>query len=465
MQRPVVEDGRYEACDVLVVGGGMAGIAAAIAAARTGARTALVEKADWLGGVGIVGATGLHSFFNIYAAHTGVERMRVVAGIAQELVDRVQAMGGGLGHVPMERGGDFVSMLTPVEPETFKLAAVQMCQEAGVRLLLHTGVDEVRATDGHVEGVVVWNKSGRSLLRASQYVDCTGDGDVAAWAGADFVHYKAGDPGAYAAGFTFRLCNVDLAALEADLDRKGLITQLAHAVKPGTSRPDLVRLGIDMRKLREMGVQDAPGYFLSSSLRPREITYCNCINYGPNDGLDAEQLTAAEVDLRAKMFRVADIFRQHFAGCEECYVAGPAPSVGQRRGRAIRCEYELSREDCTEGRRFDDQIGCFSFIDNSRYFVREGGAYGVPFRALIPRGLDNVLIAGRMMTVDLVAHNSTRNTVCCLICGQAAGTAAALAAQEGVAPAALDVQALRSRLQADGALLTPRPDPIPTEAA
>ncbi|HHX63743.1 MAG TPA: FAD-dependent oxidoreductase [Chloroflexi bacterium] len=465
MQRPVVEDGRYEACDVLVVGGGMAGIAAAIAAARTGARTALVEKAGWLGGVGIVGATGLHSFFNIYAAHTGVERMRVVAGIAQELVDRVQAMGGGLGHVPMERGGDFVSMLTPVEPETFKLAAVQMCQEAGVRLLLHTGVDEVRATDGHVEGVVVWNKSGRSLLRASQYVDCTGDGDVAAWAGADFVHYKAGDPGAYAAGFTFRLCNVDLAALEADLDRKGLITQLAHAVKPGTSRPDLVRLGIDMRKLREMGVQDAPGYFLSSSLRPREITYCNCINYGPNDGLDAEQLTAAEVDLRAKMFRVADIFRQHFAGCEECYVAGPAPSVGQRRGRAIRCEYELSREDCTEGRRFDDQIGCFSFIDNSRYFVREGGAYGVPFRALIPRGLDNVLIAGRMMTVDLVAHNSTRNTVCCLICGQAAGTAAALAAQEGVAPAALDVQALRSRLQADGALLTPRPDPIPTEAA
>jgi hypothetical protein len=288
---------------------------------------------------------------------------------------------------------------------------------------------------------------------------------VAAWAGADFVHYKAGDPGAYAAGFTFRLCNVDLAALEADLDRKGLISQLAHAVKPGTSRPDLVRLGIDMRKLREMGVENAPGYFLSSSLRPREITYCNCINYGPNDGLDVDQLTAAEVDLRAKMIEVADMFRQQFAGCEECYVAGPAPMAGQRRGRAIRCEYELSEDDCTEGRQFDDQIGCFSFIDNSRYFVRDGGAYGIPFRALVPRGLDNVLIAGRMMTVDLVAHNSTRNTVCCLMCGQAAGTAAALAAQAGVNPSALDVERLRQTLQQDGALLTPRPDPVEGDAS
>jgi hypothetical protein len=139
MQLPMVNEGRYEPCDVLVLGGGMAGIAAAIAAARTGARTVLVEKAGWLGGMGIVGATGLHSYFNIYAAHPGVERARVVAGIAQEIVDRVQAMGGGLGHVQMERGGDFVSMLTPVEPETFKLAAAQMCIEAGVKLLLHTG--------------------------------------------------------------------------------------------------------------------------------------------------------------------------------------------------------------------------------------------------------------------------------------------------------------------------------------
>jgi hypothetical protein len=444
----------------MVAGGGMAGIAAAIAAARNGARTLLVERAGWLGGLGITGATGLHTFFNVFDAHPGAERMRVVAGIAQELVDRVQRLGGGVGHVRMERGGDFVSMLTPVEPETFKLAAFQLCREAGVKLLLHSVVDEVRSTRGHVEAIVVWNKAGRSLIQAKQYVDCTGDGDLAAWAGAPFAHFKPGDPGAYSAGFTFRLVNLDLAAMESDLERRGLITQLAHAVKPGTSNPDLVRLGIHMGKLREAGAANAPGYFLSSSLRPREITYCNCINFGPNDGLDPEALTNAEVELRGRMFDVAEVFRKHVAGCEGCYPAGPAPSVGQRRARAIRCDYELSQADCTGAHQFDDQIGLFGFIDNAKYFVREAGAYGIPYRALIPQVLDNVLVAGRMMTVELVAHNSTRNTVCCLLCGQAAGAAAALAAAKGITPRDVDPHELRERLEAEGVLLQPRPDPV-----
>jgi hypothetical protein len=458
--QPSINETRYPAYDVVVAGGGMAGIAAALAAARTGAKTALIEQAGWLGGMGIVGATGLHSFFNIYAAHPGVERTRVVAGIAQEIVDRVQAMGGGLGHIHMERGGDFVSMLTPVEPETFKLAAARMCQEAGVHLLLKTTLDEVVAESGHVLSIVVLNKAGRSRIRAAQYIDCTGDGDLAAWAGADWLGFKPGDPGAYSAGFTFRLCNVDLAALEADLERRGLIAQLAHAVKPGTSQPDLVRLGINMRKAAEQGIQAPIRYFLSSSVRPREITYMNCINHGPNDGLDPEALTEAETDLRGKMFQVAEMFRANFAGCEQCYPAGPSPVAGQRRARAIRCDYELSQEDCTEGRQFDDAIASFAFIDNGNYFVRDGGAYGIPYRALLPIGLDNVLIAGRMMTVELVAHNSTRNTVCCLACGQAAGTAAALAAKQGITPRQVDVDDLRTKLAADGALLTPRPDPM-----
>jgi hypothetical protein len=460
MLAPTVDEGRYPEYDVVVVGGGMAGIAAAIASGRAGARTLLVEKAGWLGGMGITGATGLHSFFNIFLAHPGAERMRVVGGIAQELVDRVQQLGGGVGHVLMERGGDFVSMLTPVEPEAFKLAAARMCQEAGATLLLHTVMDEVRAADGHVESIVVWNKAGRGLVRARQYVDCTGDGDLAAWAGAEFAHFGPGDPGAYAAGFTFRLCNIDLQALEADLERQGLTTQLAHAVKPGMSRPDLVRIGIHMGRLRELGEGRAPGYFLSSSVRPRELTYCNCINYGPNDGLDADALTAAEVELRGRMFEVAELFRRRFAGCQDCYPAGPAPSVGQRRARAIRCEYELTQEDCTEGREFDDQIGCFSFIDNPRDLVRDAGAYGIPYRCLVPRDLDNVLIAGRMMTVDLPAHNSTRNTVCCLLCGQAAGTAASMAALSDRPGREVDPPALRASLAGAGALLRPDPDPI-----
>ena len=460
MIQPIVSEKHATPYDVIVAGGGMAGIAGAIAAARAGARTLLIERAGWLGGMGITGATGLHSFFNVFDACPGAQRTRVAAGIAQELVDRTQAMGGGLGHLRMERGGDFVSMLTPVEPEVFKLAAAQACLEAGVELLFHTILDEVRTTDGHIEGLVVWNKAGRSLLRAKIYIDGTGDGDLAAYAGAPFSTFQPGDPGAYSAGFTFRLSNVDLQQLEADLEQRGMISQLAHAVKPGTRQPDLVRLGIDFRQLREAGIPGAPGYFLSSSLRPREITYCNCINYGPIDGLDPAALTRAEIDLRAKMMAVADLFRANFAGCEECYPTGPSPTAGQRRGRAIHCDYELTQADCVAGRQFEDAIGCFGFIDNHHYLVENAGAYAIPYRALLPRDVDNLLIAGRMMTVDLVAHNSTRNTVACLICGEAAGTAAALAAQHSVSPRDVDVTQLQDQLRQAGALLTARPDPL-----
>ncbi len=450
---------------VLIAGGGLAGLTAALAAARTGASTVLVEQSGSLGGIGVSGATGLHTFYNIYGTAEGgvipgAERLRVVRGIPQELIDRVRAAGGGIGHIPLEKGADFVSMLTPVDPEVFRAVAARACLEAGVRLLLHTIVEDVVPGDHAIDGVVVFNKAGRRRIRARQYVDCTGDGDLAAWAGAPFVHYAAADPGAYSAGFTFRLCNVDLQALEADLARRGAIRQLAHAVKPYASRPDLVRLGIDVPRLREQGIDAPIRGFLSSSVRPREITYCNCVNYGPNDGLDADALTMAEVDLREKMLAVADMFRRHLEGCEGCYPAGAAPTVGQRRARALRAQYELTQGDCTEGTKFEDAIGCFSFIDNARFTVRDAGYYQIPYRALLPRDVDNVLMAGRMMTVDLVAHNSTRNTICCMIGGQAAGTAAAMAALDGHMPRDVDVEVLRARLRADGALLEAVPEPL-----
>lgn len=459
MKRGRINPKRYEPFDVVVVGGGMAGVAAAIAAGRAGAKIALVESAGWLGGIGITGATALHNFYNIFGAEKEAEPLRVAAGIAQELVDRVKARDGGIGHVPVEGGADYISVVTPLEPEVFKAVANQMCEEAGVHLLLHTVMDDVWASAGHIDGLVVWNKAGRSLLRAKQYIDCTGDGDLAAYAGTPFEHYKPGQTGVYWTGFTFRLGNVDLAAMEADLDKRGLIIQIAHAVKPRTSRPDIVRLGINTLKLRQEGIEEAPVYFFSTSLRPRELTFCNCINHGPTDALDPAALTAAEIYARERLLSMERFFREHIGGCREAYAAGPAPSVGPRRARGIHCDYEITLEDCVEARRFDDAIGCFGFIDHPTNRIKNAGAYNIPYRALIPKELDNALIAGRMMTTDFLAHNSTRNTVSCLICGQAAGTAAAMAAERGRSPREVDVEALRSRLRAAGVLLEPQPEP------
>jgi len=449
----MIRELEFGSFDVLIAGGGMAGIAAAIAAARNGVKTILIEKSGFLGGLGVIGATALHNFFNIFDATPGAKPIRVAAGIAQELVDRAKLLGGAIGHVHLEKGGKYISMVTPVEPEIFKVVAVRACLEAGVKLLFHTIVEQVQSTNGHIDGVVIWNKGGHGIIRAKQFIDCTGDGDLAAFAGAPFIHFKANEPGAYLAGFTFRLCNIDLERMEADLKRKNLISMLGHAIKPGMAKLDLVRIGINIRKLKFK----KSFYFYASSLRPRELTYCNCINYGPNDGLDAEMLSNAEIYMREVMLDVVNLFQKSIDGCEECYAAGAAPAVGQRRARAIHCVYELTREDCLFGKHFDDQIGCFSFIDAPGMLVKDSGAYGIPYRALIPLEVDNLLIAGRMMTPDNVAFASTRNTVCCMICGQAAGIAASLAVKNGTSPLQVNVTTLQDRLSRAGVLLKPKP--------
>ncbi len=193
-------------------------------------------------------------------------------------------------------------------------------------------------------------------------------------------------------------------------------------------------------------------------MRPRELTFCNCVNDGPRDWLRPEALTEAEVGLRSRIFEVAGFFRRTFEGCADSYPAGAAPAVGPRRARGVRCDYELTQEDVVGGARFEDQVGLFGFIDNAQFSVQDAGAYGIPYRALRPRGLDNLLIAGRMMTVELVAHNSTRNTTCCMVCGQAAGTAAALAAGRGCTTREVDADQLRDALTDAGALLRPQPE-------
>jgi len=446
----------YDEFDVLVVGGGMAGIASAIAAARNGAKTMLIEKEGYLGGLGVIGATGLHNFFNIFDRFPKTGRLRVASGVAEELLNTIKNLGGTIGHIHLEKGNKYISMLTPIEPEVFKLAAARMCLEVGVKLLLHTVGIQVKMDKGNIKGVMVWNKAGTTLIKAKQYIDCTGDGDIAANSGVPFKLFKANDKGAYPAGFTFRLCNIDLAKMEEDLKQKNLIVMLGHAVKPGLLKPELVRIGINIRKLGTKKLL----YFYASSLRPRELTYCNCINYGPIDGLDPEGLTNAEIYMRETMLEVVKIFQEKVEGCENCYAAGAAPYIGQRRSRAIHCEYELTKEDCLAGREFDDQIGCFSFIDHPGMVVQNAGAFGIPYRALIPLRVNNLLIAGRMMSPDDIAFASTRNTVCCLICGQAAGTAAAIAVKDNVPPRYIDVKFLQESLKKAGVLLKPISDPF-----
>ncbi|MFQ6132679.1 MAG: FAD-dependent oxidoreductase [Armatimonadota bacterium] len=436
--------------DVVVVGGGTAGPVAALAAARTGARTVLIERYGFLGGCCIGGATGLHSFYNIFKQEPGYSPKKIVEGIPQELVDRLTEAGGGLGHVEMERGGDFVSMLTPVDPEAFKHVVLQMLSEAGVSLLLHSLAVGAPREGQEIKAVVVESKSGREAVAGKVFVDCTGDGDVAALAGAPFRHF-AGE-GNYGVSMTFRMANIALERARDFLDERGAITQLAHAVKHGAAEPGVVRLGMSLRPWEEeRKPRGLHGRILATSTRANDLTHLNCTGYAPLDGISRDDLCKAEVELRRQVTEMAAFLKQHVGGFEGSYLVNSAVGAGVRRTRIIECLYDLTRDDVLEGRGFDSEIGRFAFIDNGQYFVRDGGSYGIPYEALVAQGVDNLLVAGRMISSDRVVHNSTRNTACCMAQGQGAGTAAAMCALEGDSPAELDVQRLRRKLKDDGA--------------
>ncbi|MDR2932061.1 MAG: FAD-dependent oxidoreductase, partial [Oscillospiraceae bacterium] len=170
--------------------------------------------------------------------------------------------------------------------------------------------------------------------------------------------------------------------------------------------------------------------------------------------VDAEDLTKAEIALRKQIAVIVDFFKKNIPGFEKCHLSWTADQACVRKSRVVDCEYDLTAQEIEDGARFDDEIALFGYHDSTPHvMIRGGGFYGVPYRALLPRGIDNLLVAGRLITTDRVAHNSTRNTVICMAEGQAVGTAAALCAHKGVKPSEIDVQLVRQTLRNDGAYL------------
>jgi hypothetical protein len=150
----------------------------------------------------------------------------------------------------------------------------------------------------------------------------------------------------------------------------------------------------------------------------------------PVSPTDRDAVSKAELELRKRQFRTLELFKKYVPGCEKAFIARTSPSVVIRRGRLISCDYDISHEDVIDARHFDDDVFVFSYHDTFNYKVKNGGTYGVPYRALCPKGIENLLVAGMLITSDRRAHQSTRNTVSCMAMGQAAGTAAALCAQK-----------------------------------
>ncbi len=439
--------------DVVVCGGGTAGFVAALAAAKEGARTTLLERHSFVGGTMINGAGPLHSFFNLFKAFPGATKQQVVKGLPQAIIERLARDGATHGHLEMDKGGNYDSVITIIDWEGFKDTAFKMLEEAGVRLLLNTIVSGVMKDGDSVSGVIIEGKSGRQAIKAKVVIDATGDGDAAALAGAGFVKKH----GTTSVGYPFGMANVDMMRLARYLEEQGMVTQLVRGQKDGRDGDDVIRLGFDLKKdPRFAAFMDKSGMWgpLGFSFHSNHFTFINTANKRNVDATDTEELTAALVELRHQVMELSRMLVAFIPGFEEAYVSWTPQHLGVRYTRAIDCEVDLSLEQIVSGARFEDEVFLYGFHDCApRIMIRDAGWYGFPYRALLPKKVEGMLVAGRLLTSDWDAHMSTRNTVSCMAQGEAAGTAAALCALSGVAPRALDTEALRARLKENGVYL------------
>lgn len=433
-----------ETYDVVVVGGGVTGIAAATCAAREGARTLLVEARPFVGGNAATGLC-LHNFVTRYGE-------QVVFGFAQEIVDELVRCGGAVGHVPY---GGFVHSVTPVDGELFRTVATELLDDAGVTIRYGAQIVDVEAEAGTVRSLVCAAKGGLRSIRASHFVDASGDADVAAAAGADFRKGHRANRKMQPISMVLRCFGTDNARIADQFAE----TAPAVATRPDHPDPFPVYFNGTFGKwndlIAELGLfpNDNHKVFFNT-VWPHHINVNASAVFGL-DGTDASALSKATVDLTRQLHRVADFLREHVAGFEKAYFMASA-FPGVRETRHVVGHYEISDEDVRNGTKHDDGIGqvCFP-VDihdpdtGQAEFHQIGGdgAFDVPYRALVPAHVDNVIVAGRCISASPFAHGSTRNMAPCLVMGEAAGTAAALASKEGRAFPDLDVRGLRDRLQ------------------
>ena len=441
--------------DVLVVGGGNAGCAAAVAAARHGARTMLVERYGFLGGTATAAMVGPWMTF-----HSGSKR--IVGGIAQEIVERLERKGASPGHVA--DSSDYVDTITPFDPEIHKALLFEMMRESGVQLLLHAYFLKAIAAGDGVEGAVFATIGGEREYRAAVTIDATADALVAASAGAAT---QVGDEHGRVqpASLMFRLSHVDLekTASYVRMHPDQMRTSLkAHerAARALTAVAGLYDLWNDACTSGQVSVPREVVSFFATPYDD-EVTV-NMTRVTGIDPLDPDDVTRAEVEARLQVMQLLDFFRTRVPGFERCRLAATGAQIGIRESRRIAGEYTLTREDVLQGRSFSDAVAQSAYpIDihnpagsgTTTHRLQQGAAYQIPYRCLVPERVDRLLVAGRCISTTHEALASTRLTPTVMTLGQAAGTAAALAAASGTRVRDLDGALLRQTLERDGVLL------------
>ena len=434
--------------DVLVVGSGPGGLAAALAAARTGVRTALIDRNGCFGGN--ITQVGVEGFAWYRHEHT-VD----CEGIGIEMETRAAAMGAAMPEPQ--------SLSQALDAEMFKWVADVLVQEAGVTPLLHRLCVAPIMDGAMIRGVIIESKAGREAILAKRVIDASGDADIATRAGAPvrkspkqemmavsvmfsmsgvnkrrFIEAVKADPQTYADWSGNGEWDYETTGKEDKLFSPFLRKPFKQALAAGIIPPSLQTIAGTWGSVTDQG----------------DLTYLNLVHVPEIDGTDPNDLTIGEMRGRREAIYAVQALRGYMPGCEDAKLRNFGMTLGIRDTRKIDALYNLTGTDVREQARFDDAIGIFpEFIDGFGVLIlpTTGRYWHVPYRALVPKGVGNLLVAGRCIGGDRISHASARNMMCCAVSGQGAGVAAAVSLQRDEALDRLDIGAVHKELARQGA--------------